>query len=100
MELASGDNLSIKTFAYYDDGKWHNIIFSYNGLTLKLYVDGLLIGSVDDGSPIGYEVEFGNGFSIGRNLLRSDFFKGEIDNVLIYDRELTEQEIKDLSTWR
>ncbi len=100
MELGYDDRPSISTSAFYNDDKWHNVVFSYNGLTLKLYVDGILIGSVDDGDPIDYDGASGNGFSIGRNLWQPYFFKGEIDDILIYNRELSEQEVLDLSTWR
>ena len=100
MELGYDDRPSISTSAFYNDGKWHHVAFSYNGLTLKLYVDGVLIGSVDDGDPIDYDGASGSGFSIGRNLWQPYFFKGEIDDVLVYERELTAQEVSELSAWR
>ncbi len=100
MELGFDDRPTIRTSAFYNDDKWHHVALSYNGQTLKLYVDGILWGCVYDGDRIDYDGPNGNGFSIGRNLWQPYFFKGEIDDVLVYERELTAQEVRALSAWR
>ena len=86
------------------DGVWHSIGTSIssneNGKTLKLYFDGNLVSSSNFGNP---DIEaFTNGeFFIGGSADVTDprsSFNGDIDNVYVYNRTLTEQEIFDLHT--
>ena len=70
------------------DDKWHHIAMTYDNSTVKLYVDGQLKAS----SPY-------HG-AIGRNpfpVIIGDGFVGAIDEVSIYDRAATAQEISEWS---
>jgi hypothetical protein len=44
------------------DGQWHNVAGTYDGSTVRLYVDGVQVGSGSPGpAAIGYDFGIGNG---------------------------------------
>jgi hypothetical protein len=72
----------------FTDGFWHNIVFLRKGATLKFYFDGALKAVFDDfAGPIssGSEVIIGGG---------TQPWSGATDDALIYDRAVTEEEIR------
>jgi len=82
---------------------WHHIIITYDnsingGLNgIKFYLDGIQINnSTTNGT---YSINNGNivPFTIGKSRLSNDqFFKGDIDDIGIWNRVLTQQEITDI----
>jgi len=84
-----------------DDGKWHHVVGAYDGTEYKLYIDGRTNVSVASsgelqGSATAYYA------TIGAHYKRSDgapknFFEGSIDDVRIYDRILSEEEILEIT---
>jgi hypothetical protein len=75
------------------DGAWHQATGVYDGTTVKLYVDGLLVGSsAETGGDIDYSdagpLIFGD-YRVSTELP----FRGGIDEVKIYDRPLSDSEI-------
>ncbi|MDB2683055.1 LamG domain-containing protein [Alphaproteobacteria bacterium] len=80
----------------FDDGAWHHIAFSRNGSSIKLYFDGVERASKD---PItGPEASGGgtaNKVTIGavKTATYNNYFDGDIDDVRLYDRELSADEI-------
>jgi len=91
--LRGVDTTATSTFQN-NDGKWHYVVSTFEGDMLRLYVDGSQVAR-----------KLGNGFPddtgnqplrVGANSLRLDgFFEGEIDEVRVWDRALTTQEIED-----
>jgi hypothetical protein len=71
-------------------GKWMMITGTWDGLTQRLYKDGVLIGSLTPGGTLASEV---SGLSIGSN---GEAMRGQIDEVRLYNRALSEAEIKKL----
>ncbi len=77
-----------------NDGKFHHVAFVKTGSTLSLYIDGTLDGSVADltsgtttnTSPL----------SIGRRGNGVNYFAGMIDDVRIFNRGLTQSEIRSI----
>jgi hypothetical protein len=75
---------------------WHHVAGTYDGATMKIYIDGLLHksnvleGAVLDNNGV---VEIG-----GREYLSSALFIGELDDVRIYDYALDADEIKELAS--
>lgn len=80
--------------------QWNNIIFSYDGTKLKLYYNGVKIDSL---SVTGNTAVNTNSLLIGcRNEMinssctLNDFFAGKLDDIGIWNRALTQQEITGL----
>ena len=75
-----------------NDNIWHHLIGTYDGSILKLYIDGLL-DSTDDspGSCSNPNINFQIGRWVGGS---SQYFNGLIDEVRIYNRVLSAEEIR------
>ncbi len=74
----------------------YNVALTYDGATMKFYVDGILIGNYANTSGISY-----NGstiWAVGANpsgsTVNTEYFKGEAYSARIYSRALTIDEIK------
>jgi hypothetical protein len=92
--------VSEKVSPIYNNGKWHNYIGIWNGNELKLYQDGLLVSSYLIGGTLK---SFSQGLEIGRYSGASEgsinYFIGKIDDVRIYNRALTQDEISYLANY-
>jgi hypothetical protein len=77
------------------DGKWHHLLGVYDAKENKsaLYVDGKCEATDSTKPPFK---ENGNQILIGTQPGDPAFFKGLIDEVRIYDRRLSDEEIKQL----
>ncbi len=96
IEIAQGDALSLSI--------WHHVAGTYNGAgTYKLYIDGNLVVSDGNGGATG-TIHVGTGrLTIGARynsgtVAYKGFFSGDIDNVMIYNTELTATEVLSLYT--
>jgi hypothetical protein len=74
-------------------GQWHHLAMTYDGAVLKLFGDGMLLGSNDVNKP---RVPGKAGLTIGnrQDRFRGCNFRGRLDEVRIYDRALSLEEIK------
>jgi hypothetical protein len=86
--LYAGDRL--------EPNKWTHVAATYDGATQRLYVDGTEVGS----QPMSGPIQHSNGvLRIGGSSIWGEHFPGYIDEVRIYDRALTGDEIRgDMST--
>ena len=85
------------------NGAWHHVAGSYDGATVRFYVDGAQVGTGTPASgPIGYGLAGSNRFVIGNyagNLpdpaecLENTSFSGDIDEVRIFNRALNTTEL-------
>jgi prepilin-type N-terminal cleavage/methylation domain-containing protein len=82
------------------DNAWHNLTATYDGSTMNLYKDGTLIlvktglsGTVGSAGTSNSKLPVYLGAENGS----SSFFNGSLDEVNIFNRALTDQEIRDLS---
>lgn len=80
------------------DNQWHHVAGTFDGSSVRLYVDGAEVGS---GTPtsisIGYNLPTHNDLIIGGVLSTCSVplaFQGDIDEVEIFDRALTQSEIQ------
>ena len=74
-------------------GIWHHAAVTYDGATLNLYLDGALVNS----QAKTLEASDGN-LLIGVNKnLNGNFFSGRMDEVTIYNRALTSDEVAALA---
>ncbi len=76
-----------------DKGKWYNAVIKTNGLTYSYYVNGALVKNQT--APSYTASSNGNQTALLGCLrnLSSRFFIGKIDNVRIYNRDLSNEEI-------
>lgn len=77
------------------DGNWHQIIGAYNSAnaTLRLYVDGIL---EDENTSVGSMTAGNNVMRIGENGGFGEQFIGFLDEVRIWNRELSQAEVTEL----
>jgi len=77
------------------NGEWHHIAYTYDGDTIKLYVDG-----VEDFTDSGIVLKTGEAGETEVNIgsqLGGSIFTGSLDDVRIFDVTLTPDEVKVLS---
>jgi len=78
-------------FSFTDTTSWHHMVFTYNGSTMKMYLDGIL--SPTTFSQTGaVQISTLNNETIGSE--RAAFFDGNMDCVTIWDVELSEGEAR------
>jgi|GEM_PF-1522967 len=80
------------------DGNWHHITFIWNKLNFKIYVDGQ-----EDSNLVYYNNKSTNSKSLNSSIATTlrigggmDPFSGSIDEVRIYNRALSANEVKEL----
>jgi len=71
-------------------GEWHHICATYDGAVFKCYIDGEL---GEEWEYAGAMPENTASVTIGRRSRGGTFFNGMIDDVAIYNRALSEEEI-------
>ncbi|MBA7702358.1 hypothetical protein ES703_111122 [subsurface metagenome] len=94
----SPDKVQATSIVTVDDDQWHHIVGIRDGSSLRLYVDGALDGT--NTLPAGYDLSgtsqgnayIGAGWRYDTSVVHK-FLIGVIDDVRIYDRVLTEEEI-------
>lgn len=93
FDLAAGGGFnSITSFG--DAGRWHHLVAIYNSSadTYSVYVDGKLVTSgsmtlIDEGAAV---------LSFGTRTGSTQYFAGALDDLRVYDYELTATEVADL----
>jgi hypothetical protein len=77
-----------------NDNAWHHLAGTYDGTTVRVYVDGVQAGSVAASAAVYYPGG-SNGVAIGRDgNADAAYLAGTIDEVAVYDRALTATEVK------
>ncbi|MGZ5500388.1 MAG: LamG domain-containing protein, partial [Nitrososphaeraceae archaeon] len=93
FETKTGTNIFVTSKQKFNDGNWHNAILTNDGLFLKLYVDGVEIGKISTLGAIP-DMKGSQSIRLGANTLNLDkFFTGDIDEVILWDRALSLEEI-------
>jgi len=69
---------------------WAHVATTYDGTTLRLYVNGVQVAATAHTGPI---VDAGGALRIGGNAVWGEYFAGLIDDVRVYSRALTAAEI-------
>ena len=74
------------------NGVWTHVFYSFNGKTINMYINGTLAASV---SAVGKTTTNSNYLGIGHFSDRASYwYMGLIDDVRVYSRALTDNEIK------
>lgn len=88
------ENLLLTPAPITQAGKWHFIVGTYDGSTMRLYVDGV---QAAEGPATGDITPTSSDLMIGRNSENGeDIYKGIIDEIRIYNRALSSSEIVEL----
>lgn len=79
------------------DDKWHYLAGVWDGKKIFLYTDGVLIMSVDCSGSLGINTK---SVFIGSRNGTERFLQGVVDEVRLYNRALSEEEVKkDMNTF-
>ncbi len=97
--VSGGVNIFSNSYSnkLYNDNKWHHYAVVNNGLTISLYLDGVLIDSAT------IETQFDNDqmvIVVGQLNKAEDVrvFNGKLDDIRVYDNAMSEAEIDELSS--
>jgi phospholipase C len=94
FETKNGTDFIVGSNDTYNDGKWHNVIVTYNGSSLNLYIDGNLSSSVQTGGAVpDFTVTQPVRVGSSSSLYPDNFFTGLVDEVRIWNRTLGHSEI-------
>jgi len=83
----------VKSTTSVNNSQWHYVAGTYEGLALKIYVDGVLEDTLMDSTPFDHQPY---NLFIGRYATAEYNFVGLLDEVTIYNRSLNVSEISDL----
>ncbi|NQX58109.1 glycoside hydrolase family 9 protein [Paenibacillus qinlingensis] len=88
--FGNGNNLVTQVYPY-TDGKWHHVAVTFDGATMKLYLDGVLKGSRTTTLNTG-----SSAIQIGKAIFGSTNFSGDIDDVTVYNSALIDLDVQAL----
>ncbi|MEV6943535.1 sialidase family protein [Streptomyces sp. NPDC051172] len=88
---AGPQSASVRTAGAYNDGKWHHLALRRGGGQLTLIVDGTALSTADVPGSVSRNSPFG--VHIGQRMDSRAFFTGAIDEVHVWDRALSDQEL-------
>ncbi|MFJ9863158.1 exo-alpha-sialidase [Streptomyces sp. NPDC101165] len=83
----------VRTDTAYNDGQWHHAVLRRGGGRLSLSVDGTQSGVADVPGSVSRNSPFG--VHIGQRMDSRAFFTGAIDEVHVWNRALTDEELSD-----
>jgi len=96
----SGNVVSVTTNETFRDGNWHHAVVTYDGSSLAsgivFTVDGTVRDVTVDNDNLTQSMLVSNSCSIGSRNNVTNHWGGEIDELVIYDRVLTTNEIAHL----
>ena len=82
---------------YVSVGKWTNVVLTYDGALVKIYINSQLVSSSSQSIT-----SFTNAYDLFIGRLNSStypyWFNGDIDEIALYNRDLSQQEINNLYT--
>ncbi|MCC9641719.1 DUF1553 domain-containing protein [Rhodopirellula sp. JC740] len=101
-----GNAISVKTVNPIPADQWHQVCATYDGSStaagLKLYLDGQELETITLRDAVkksaNVKVDHGGEFVIGQRFRARGFTGGLIDDVRLYDRDLTALELRVLAT--
>ena len=90
------DNPSITNSCKIPTEFWHHIIMKKQGDVITSYQDGVIEGTTNDSTSPSCTTENTNDVTIGQRGSNLRYLTGAIDDLMFYDRALTENEISSL----
>lgn len=99
-EAGNGADLFVISPNSYSDDNWHYCVLTYDGSIIRLYVDGVEVGTKS--STAAPDSAGNQPLRIGANSLKTAsnsynwlYFTGSIDEVRLWNRAITSQEVTD-----
>jgi hypothetical protein len=89
---AFGDDVSQAAGTFINPTAWHHYVTTFDGASAKMYVDGALRTTV---AKPNWNTTSSN-FFLGGNSYGGSSFTGAVDDLIIYDRALTDAEVLNL----
>ena len=89
--ISSGPSVEARSFVSLSTNAWSHMAASFDGVTLRLYINGVLVGNRTRSGSIATS---NSPLRIGGNTLGDEYFAGRIDEVRIYGRVLSATEIQ------
>jgi prepilin-type N-terminal cleavage/methylation domain-containing protein len=72
--------------------EWYNVVLTYDGFVVKLYINGIQQNSFP---YVSTTITYGGNLYIGRTGSLNFTYKGYIDNIRIYNSEISSSQIKE-----
>ncbi len=95
-EVQTSSSYDVRSAAKLASGTWSHLATTYNGSTLRLYVNGAQVASR---SVSGALTNSSGPLRIGGNAVWAEWFSGQLDDLRIYNRALTATELQtDMNT--
>lgn len=97
FETSAGADRYVTSANKYNDGQWHYAVVTNDGSTVRLYIDGIQIATKST-SGAAPESSGTKPVRIGANSRVTppgNLFKGEVDEVRLWNDDLTSQQITD-----
>ncbi|GAA3849963.1 exo-alpha-sialidase [Streptomyces coacervatus] len=88
---AAPQSASVRTSGSYNDGQWHHLALRRGGGQLTLFIDGTELSTADVPGSVSRNSPFG--VHIGQRMDSRAFFTGAIDDVHVWDRALSGEEL-------
>ncbi|MEI6222255.1 MAG: LamG domain-containing protein [bacterium] len=89
-----GDDLAVDWF--WDINVWHHLCLAYDGTTATLYSDGQKLIAAEK----NWDLQKSGTANIGNQVNGQEFWKGSIDELRIFDRALSDEEVRQISSMR
>lgn len=82
-----------------DGTKWHRYVFTVNGASVRLYIDGALVSETTELTSLVADMGTSLKGYIGKSFYEGDlYFNGSIDNLSVYKQALNPDEVKALGS--
>jgi len=97
-DSAGGNVLQVYTTTVtVNDGAWHHVVATYDGTSdaygINVYIDNSLVSLTVQLNALSATIQNSENFNIGARRGINKFFNGLIDEVVIYDKELSSSEV-------
>lgn len=100
LRFAVGPNVDITTSTWGSvtlDGNYHHVAVTFDSGIIKFYRDGVNIETYDESGTITSFTNGDDNIYVGNNTLAGAFqLAGSVDDILVYDRALTGEEINNI----
>jgi hypothetical protein len=94
----NGAKTTLRSGAAYNDNRWHHVVATQGASGMRLYVDGVAVGSNSVAKAQNYAGVWhvgGDNLNGWPNQPTSSYFRGQIDETAIYDTPLSPGQVAD-----